>query len=65
MKKEEKSSATLADKRRKTSEKVESMKQKLAGISFSPEEFNSLENEKNNLENSVGNLHTLLVPTLK
>lgn len=60
MKKEEKSSATLADKRRKTSEKVESMKQKLAGISFSPEEFNSLENEKNDLENSVGNLQEVV-----
>lgn len=60
MKKEEKSSATLADKRRKTSEKVESMKQKLAGITFSPEEFNSLENEKNDLENSVGNLQEVV-----
>lgn len=60
MKKEEKSSATLADKRRKTSEKVESMKQKLAGISFSPEEFNLLENEKNDLENSVGNLQEVV-----
>ena len=56
MKKEEKSSVKLSEKRDKATMNVESMKLKLQSISFSPEEYNSLENEKLELENTVGNL---------
>jgi len=56
MKKEEKSSATLAAKRQATAEKVESMKAKVESISFSPKDYESLDSEKVELENSLGNL---------
>mmetsp|Transcript_11685 Transcript_11685/g.21845 ORF Transcript_11685/g.21845 Transcript_11685/m.21845 type:complete len:1211 (-) Transcript_11685:2-3634(-) len=60
MKKEEKSSAKLSDKRNKAAEKVESMKATLSSISFSPDEYNALENEKIELENTVGNLQEVV-----
>ncbi len=56
MKKEEKSSATLAKKRESALDKVQALKAKINSISFSPEEFNQLETEKINLENSISNL---------
>ena len=56
MNKEKKSSANLANKREKTAEKVESMKSQLSSISFSPDEFNKLDSDKVDLENSLGNL---------
>jgi len=56
MKKEEKSSAKLAAKRKATAEKVDSMTVEVDSISFSPKDYNNLESEKVELENSVGKL---------
>lgn len=56
MKKEESSAAKLSKKRDKTEEKVEDIKQKLSNVAFSADEFNALENEKIDLENSVSTL---------
>ena len=56
MKKEEKSSAKLAAKRKATAEKVDSMTAEVDSISFSPKDYNNLEGEKVELENSVGKL---------
>jgi structural maintenance of chromosome 2 len=53
MQKEESSAAKLSKKRDKTAEKVEGISQKLSNIAFSEDEFNALEDEKINLENSV------------
>jgi Chromosome segregation ATPases len=60
MKKEEKSSAKLSEKRKKAVQNVESTKSTLSSISFSPDEYNALENEKIELENAVGNLQEVV-----
>jgi structural maintenance of chromosome 2 len=60
MKKEEKSSAKLSEKKKKAVENVESMKSTLSSISFSPDEYSALENEKIELENTVGNLQEVV-----
>ena len=56
MKQEEKSSEKLSGKRKTTAEKVETLRNNLSSISFSPEEYSDLEGEKVELENSVGSL---------
>lgn len=60
MKKEEKSSAKLSEKRKKAVDNVESMKATMSSISFSPEEYNALENEKHELENELGHLQQVV-----
>jgi len=56
MNKEKKSSTKLAEKREKTAETLNAMKSQRASISFSPDEYNKLDSEKVDLENSLGNL---------
>ena len=53
MKKEQSSAAKLSKKRDKTAEKVEDLRTKLSITGFSETEFNALDNEKIELENSV------------
>eukprot|EP00571_Detonula_confervacea_P010985 CAMPEP_0172303930 /NCGR_PEP_ID=MMETSP1058-20130122/5417_1 /TAXON_ID=83371 /ORGANISM="Detonula confervacea, Strain CCMP 353" /LENGTH=1214 /DNA_ID=CAMNT_0013014967 /DNA_START=165 /DNA_END=3809 /DNA_ORIENTATION=+ len=53
MKKEQSSAAKLSKKRDTTAEKVEGLRQKLSKTGFSETEFNTLDNEKIELENSV------------
>jgi len=53
MKKEKSSAAKLSKKRDTTAEKVEGLRNKLSKINFSETEFNALDNEKIELENSV------------
>lgn len=60
MNREKKSSAKLAEKREKTAEKLNTMKSKLSSISFSPDEYNGLDCEKVELENSLGNLREVV-----
>jgi len=60
MKKEEKSSEKLSGKRKTTAEKVETLRNNISSISFSPEEYSGLEGEKVELENSVGSLQDIV-----
>ncbi len=53
MKKEQSSAAKLSKKRDTTAEKVEGLRQTLSKTGFSETEFNALDNEKIELENSV------------
>ncbi|KAL9181403.1 hypothetical protein ACHAXT_010208 [Thalassiosira profunda] len=53
MKKEQSSAAKLSKKRDTTANKVEGLRQKLSKTGFSEEEFNALETEKIDLDNSV------------
>lgn len=53
MKKEQSSAAKLSKKRDTTAEKVEGLRSKLSKTGFSETEFNTLDNEKIELENSV------------
>lgn len=64
MKKEESSSQKLSAKRAKAAEKVSQLESKMAETGFSEDEFNTLENEKIELEDSVSNLKEK-VQTLK
>ncbi|EJK66002.1 hypothetical protein THAOC_13093 [Thalassiosira oceanica] len=56
MKKEKSSAAKLSKKRDTTVEKVDALRSKLSKIDFSEKDFNSLENEKFELENVVSTL---------
>jgi len=56
MKKEKSSAAKLSKKRDTTAEKVEGLRKKLSKSGFSETDFNTLENEKIDLENSVSTL---------
>lgn len=56
MKKEQSSAAKLSKKRDTTAEKVEGLRSKLSKTGFSEDEFNVLDNEKIELENSVSDL---------
>uniref|UniRef100_A0A7S2XJV8 SMC hinge domain-containing protein n=1 Tax=Attheya septentrionalis TaxID=420275 RepID=A0A7S2XJV8_9STRA len=56
MKKEEKSAAKLASKKEQSEAAVEALKTKLSQINFSEDEFNSLDNQKVELENNVSSL---------
>jgi len=56
MKKEKSSAAKLSKKRDTTVEKVDTLRSKLSKIDFSEKNFNSLENEKFELENVVSTL---------
>ena len=60
MKKEEKSAETLGVKKDKSEEKIQSIKEKLSHINFSESEFESHENEKVDLENSIGQLQEVV-----
>lgn len=63
MKKEEKSAEKLAAKREKAFAKVQDIKGKLEGLSFSASEFNALDQQRTELQASVSEL-TDLVDTL-
>ena len=56
MKKEQSSAATLSQKREVTAKKVDALRSKLSQTGFSELEFNALDNEKIELENSVSML---------
>jgi structural maintenance of chromosome 2 len=56
MKKEQSSATTLSQKRDITAKKVEVLRSKLSQTGFSETDFNALENEKIELENSVSSL---------
>jgi structural maintenance of chromosome 2 len=53
MKKEQSSATTLSQKRELTAEKVERLRNKLSQTGFSASDFNALDNEKIELENST------------
>jgi len=60
MKKEEKSSTTLATKRAKVSGKLDKMKSELSLTNFSPSEFNRLESEKVQVEDSLSSVQEVV-----
>jgi len=60
MKKEEKSAEKLAAQKEKLSQKVDTIKSKIKSINFPSQDFDNLENEKDDLTNSIGNLQDLV-----
>jgi structural maintenance of chromosome 2 len=60
LKKEGKSAEKLAAKREKAFTKVQDIKEKLEGLSFSASEFDALEQQRNELETSVSELSDLV-----
>ena len=60
MKKEEKSAEKLGEKKKQSEEKIKAIKEKLSQINFSEVEFESRENEKVDLENSIGQLQEVV-----
>lgn len=60
MKKESKSAETLAKKKEKAEAKVQEIQGRMGALDFSEDDFNSLENEKVELESSVSDLQDTL-----